>query len=90
MTTFSEKVSTKLKNNLPTYTGVGRAMSCSVGTVPRSSSLTNVLDNPDMLEKKMMTHSIPARTSLLTDSLPRENKMTERAVTTNMNSALSA
>jgi hypothetical protein len=59
-------------------------------TVPLSSSLTNVLESPDIAEKKITTQSNPESNVPPRDSPAVENKITEIVTTTNINKALSA
>jgi len=58
----SEIVSAVLNSNFAKYTVLGVATSWSVIVVPRSSSLTNVLDSPDIAVKKTTTQYSPEST----------------------------
>jgi len=65
-------------------------MSCKVITVPRSSSLTNVLESPDIAEKNITIHRIPASRLGETLSPAMEKRTIESVTTTNITRALSA
>ena len=69
---------------------VGDAINCRTRTVPRSSSLTKILDNPDIAVKKITTQYIPDKSSTEGLSDRNANRIVETAVTTNIRSALKA
>lgn len=76
ITMFIMKTRIKLNNSLPVKTVVGDATSRKVNVVPRSSSLTNALESPDIAVKKTTTQNKPPVNSGDIFSFPIENKIT--------------
>jgi hypothetical protein len=79
-----------LYNNLPRYTFAAFVNSRNVSEVPRSSSVTNVLDNPDIALKNITIHNIPHNISYGIVLSPREKTTIDNVVTTNIINAFNA
>jgi hypothetical protein len=90
ITKFMRNTRSKLNINLPEKTVDGDAINCRVIVVPRSSSETNALDNPDIAEKKITTHNNPPVKYSVIFSLPIENIITLIVTRINIASALTA
>lgn len=73
---FIEKTKIRLNKSLPEKIADGDAISCNVNVVPRSSSETNALDNPDIAEKKIITQNNPPERYWLIFSCPIEKRIT--------------
>ena len=79
-----------MNSNFPLKITEGIARSCKRSVVPRSSSLTKVLESPDMLEKKIKIHNTPAKTSDDDVSAAIANNVIAMDVTTNITNAFNA
>jgi hypothetical protein len=90
ITKFIKNTRIRLNINLPEKTVEGEAINCRVIVVPRSSSETNALDNPDIAEKKITTHNNPPVKYSVIFSVPIENIITLIVTRINIASALTA
>jgi len=90
ITVFIRNTRITLKISLPLNIVVGAAINCKVNVVPRSSSDTNALDNPDIAEKKITTHNNPPVKYSEIFSWPIEKRITLIVTRINIAKALIA
>ena len=79
-----------LNNSFPVKTVEGEAISCNVNDVPRSSSLTNARERPDIAEKNITTQNKPPVSPAEIFSFPIEKRITLIATIMNIANELIA